>query len=513
MRGRATPIRLYLGLVCVALAAAIGFGCGAFYRSNQNSYLLHAVGPSQASLASDWLLETTDSFPVFSALARMTFTWWGEGGLIALTIGFSFLGFLALGALTFSLLHDHSERSSRAWLASGAVLIVAGSSIGVAVLVRTLPSDLFSELWTFTPVSGFGRQYLLSVPGLLQPSDAGVLLLGATAFVVAAVLGTRRWPWFAAAGLVLVTCALHASYLAPVCVALGAMFLADVGHGRGARRLPGYLGTAAVACLVVLFSNPTARSSSMLSAGALEYLAFERAPHHTLITEWSGVQTGACCLLVLSGALLSRRYFRSWWFANVMLVSLATSLLLALVVAVTRSATLACAFPWRISVVLVPVGCAIICVHLAVLALRTSPRVSPLLRGFVTLGAIALVVLGASKTIVTSPRHSPLVHELRARPPAGIGLVALAAEDVRLNAAVPIFVDWKSPPYLPDELTEWIRRIEIVKRIETDPKQACDVVEQESLGWAVFGVGAVPDCLSAWSAREVDGYTLVERSR
>ena len=57
--------------IAAVLVASAGIGFGRPFRSNQNTYLLHAVGPSQSSLRDDWLLHTTDPHPIFTAVAPL----------------------------------------------------------------------------------------------------------------------------------------------------------------------------------------------------------------------------------------------------------------------------------------------------------------------------------------------------------------------------------------------------------------------------------------------------------
>src|SRR5215203_6294763 len=57
--------------MAAVLVASAGIGFGRPFRSNPNTYLLHAVGPSLSSLRDDWLLHTTDPHPIFTAVARL----------------------------------------------------------------------------------------------------------------------------------------------------------------------------------------------------------------------------------------------------------------------------------------------------------------------------------------------------------------------------------------------------------------------------------------------------------
>ena len=52
----------------VAGLLAAGHSIAAPFVANQNQYLVHAVGDGDQRLAQDWLVQTTDPYPLFSAL-------------------------------------------------------------------------------------------------------------------------------------------------------------------------------------------------------------------------------------------------------------------------------------------------------------------------------------------------------------------------------------------------------------------------------------------------------------
>src|SRR5215203_4479563 len=74
--------------MAAVLVASAGVGFGRPFRSNQNSYLLHAVGPSLSSLRDDWLLHTTDPLPIFTAVARLASDRAGPGRFDSAEDGF-----------------------------------------------------------------------------------------------------------------------------------------------------------------------------------------------------------------------------------------------------------------------------------------------------------------------------------------------------------------------------------------------------------------------------------------
>lgn len=466
-------------------------GSGAFFRSNQNTYLLHSIGPSYRSLANDWLLGTTDAFPVFTSLVRLTFELSGESGLAVLTIVLAIIAFGSMAGIAYCIAGFLTENNRhRTTLAAAAVLGLAGVQLASNQRLPG-PGVIFN---------GFGGQYLLSVPGLLQPSDTGVLLLAAAALCLFARQGGshRRSLLIMAACASITACILHPSYLAPLAVALTSIAAADRIVGARLAHPLSLVATGLFAVAAVILTSPAARSSRAGESDAQEFLSFERVPHHTLISNWSAPQTILTCFIIVIGAVLSARLMRTLWPAVAMLVALLLSLTSALVVQITRTTMVASTFPWRISVVLAPIAFVFIAVFCGKLISQwIEPRWMTLLMSVVGLGLIGIGVVSTTQSLNTPP--DPLVAALRTANPPGIGLVPLDAQTVRLNARLPIYVDWKSHPYDPDELAEWIRRVGDVETAYTDDEFMCQLVETELLDWLVAPAAGIPPCLTGWN--------------
>jgi len=174
--GRVWPI-----VFVAVLVASTGVGFSRPFRLNQNTYLLHAVGPSLSELRDDWFLHTTDTFPIFTAIARLA------GG----TIGFA----IASVVLTVAAFTGLFLIASTLLLAAPRTVRYAVPPLAVLLLSAAcylLPHTGVPVLSWVHPFRGVGGQYLMSVPSVFQPSDSGALmLLGAGIAVWAA---TSRWP-------------------------------------------------------------------------------------------------------------------------------------------------------------------------------------------------------------------------------------------------------------------------------------------------------------------------------
>ena len=483
--------------------ASAGVGFSRPFRSNQNTYLLHAVGPSLPQLRDDWLLHTTDPFPIFTAVARFA------GG----TIGFAVASFvLTLAAFTglfliASTLLLTAPRTVRSVVPSLAVLLLSAACY-------LLPRTGVPVLSWVHPFHGVGGHYLMSVPSLFQPSDCGALmLLGAGIAVWAATSRWRRPLWLVAALLAVATCALHPTYLAPLAVALVGFAVADLVTSRTIRRFGWYAATGVAAVAVVLATNPVARSSLTHEVGEPQrYLAIDRIPHHTLISQWDPHDV-FFAVIVVAGAGLTVWLTRSWWAAIVISACLTVAAVTALTVEVTRNVALAMMFPWRITVFLVPVATLTVIVWLLRLIAERLQHVRAVLVPVAACMSLVCLGVGTYLTVhAANPASESPVRAVRAERPAGVGLIPLELENVRLNAPAPVYVDWKSHPYMPPDLAEWQRRITVARTGETDDGAFCRLIDEEGIGWVVLRRGrTMPACIADWQPAGSEGVRIYIR--
>jgi hypothetical protein len=492
-----------IGFVAAVLVASTGVGFSRPFRSNQNTYLLHAVGPSLSELRADWFLHTADPFPIFTAIARLA------GG----TIGFAIASFvLAVAAFTglfliASTLLRTAPRTVRYAVPPLAVLLLSAACY-------LLPNTRVPVLSWVHPFRGVGGQYLMSVPSLFQPSDCGALmLLGAGIALWAATSRWRRPLWLVAAALAVATCALHPTYLAPLAIALLGFAIADLVTSRTIRRLGWYAGAGVAAVAVVFATNPVARGSLTHDVGEPQrYLAFERIPHHTLLSHWDP-HDALLAIIVLAGAGLTVWLTRSWWASIVIIACLTVAALTALTVEATRNVALAMMFPWRVAVFLVPIATLTGIVWVLRLIAERLQHVTAVLVPVAAGMSLVCLTVGTYLTVhATNPASESPVRAVRAARPSGVGLIPLELEDVRLNAPAAVYVDRKSHPYAPPDLAEWQRRIAAVRIAETDDGAFCRLINTEEIGWVILRRGrTVPVCIVGWQPAGSEGVRIYIR--
>jgi hypothetical protein len=486
--------------IAAVVAASSGVGFGRPFGSNQNTYLLHAVGPSLPQLQDDWFLHTTDPFPVFTAVARLA------GGTIGFAVEsfvLTLAAFAGLFLIAWTLLRT-APRTVRRAVPPLAVLLFCA-------VCYVLPHSPVPVLSWVQPFRGFGGQYLMSVPSLFQPSDCGALiLLGAGIATSAGTSRFRRPLWVVAAALAVTTCALHPTYLPPLAVALLGFAIADLSASRTIRRFGWYAGTGVAAIALVVATNPVVRGSFIHHGGEPQrYLAFERIPHHTLVSHWDP-RDAIFAILVIAGAGLTVWLTRAWWAATVLSVCLIVAVVTALTVEVTRNVALAMMFPWRITVLLVPVATITVIVCLVRLIAERLRHVSAAMLAVCVCLSLACLAVGANLTVnAPDPTSSRLVRIVRAAGPSGVGLIPLELDNVRLNTPAAVYVDWKSHPYASADLAEWQRRITAARAAETDDAAFCRLINQEKIRWVMLRRGrAVPACIAGWQHTGSEGVRI-----
>lgn len=469
--------------------------------SNQNQYLAHAIDVGQSGLRQDWLLGTADPYPLFTVTARALLELGGTAGLVVLAWVGTFVGLIGTYLLS-QVLFPGLRRSTylAAVLATIATLSVVWSSVPI---VRGVAA--------FTGLAG---QYLLG--GYAQPSMFGVLILVALPLWLRAVGIAGSSPSIttvlAASALSALACAFHPTYLVCVFIGMLAAFAVDIHRWRWTR-LAAYVGVGSFIFASASIVNPgvmlsMARPGSEADARAAYRFAFERIPHHTLIGEWPVSGWAVVGAVLICVWVLWRRGQRRMaiWIGIVLAIALSS----AIVTDLTRNTSLALAFPWRITVILMPLAVVVLATEISQRLFEVRGRLCMV---FVVAGSILLGTLGFAATMRSRPpsEWDPMVELTRAAGVGGVGLIpfALDAENVRLNAQVALYVDWKSPPYVGADLQEWWRRVDRVREFEEQPESFCYVAWAEDIDWIVMeNPRSVPSCISSWDQVKQAGSDL-----
>lgn len=464
--------RVPVEALVLAAAFAVAHTQSPLFYSNQNQYLLHgaALG-GYGHLAGDWLETTRDPTPLFSLMVAATYATVGPWLLQPLYFALVMTYFLAARWLVAAVPGLPDTRSAR--LTFAALFTAAHAGI-----LRWASVQLLGVDYPWYLQAGLAAQYLLG-PGI-QPSAFGVLLL-----IAVAQFAHGRHFW--AAALVALAVVFHTTYAIPSAL-LTAGFMLELAR-RGEVRKAFFVGALAltiVAPVVTYSASQFTGTGSYQLAEAQRLLAFERIPHHCVPARWFDVIAGLQVVWCLVGVLLLRR---TPLFVPLSVAVTGGAVLTAVQIA-TDSPGLALLFPWRISVLLVPVATAVIVARL--LAWRPPDTRG----GRIALAALVLLVAGGvcvpvfglgyrvadeealydhiRKTaqpddVYLLPTAWPKVSAGRgavsntfAPPPravAGTNQIPVDLQRFRLATGACVYVDFKSVPYAPREVMEWQRRM------------------------------------------------------
>lgn len=430
------------------------------YFSNQNTYFVHAALESGRfpGLARDWLASTADSTPLFTFLGATIIAQLGAYGLV---LANALLGALFVGGLI---------------LCAEAILSVGGNPI-----VRFLAMATIIVLWFAFPspvrsvvFDGVADQYLFR--GFLQPSSFGVLFVWA----LWGFASGRKTLGIAAAVLAV---SMNPSYLITyVGVLVAAEFLMHPSRGtllRRAVRGPLFIGTIAVVPLVSLSYSRFSPSDALSFAEACRILADERIPHHAHPAAW--VSWSLLPKAVIVGFAVRVAPSRG---ARALLGMLGVGVTLSLVAIGAGAPALLLTFPWRLSSVLVPVSTAVVVVWACARVSSFAARRCALAMALLSAVLLANATGSGYRRMLRAPTPelaliAALRSELNVEHGVGRLLIHPDWEEVRLNAAAPIFVDWKSHPYRDLDVLEWWRRVRLARAFYGPSESArCSVLDE-----------------------------------
>ncbi len=416
------------------------------YLSNQNTYFLH--GLAQAGLgdlrATDWLANTADPTPLFSALVYLTYRLTHSGFLFyvyyALLLGIYLYSLTGIMELLFGMKQKLIFTALVLGLHSAALRFGLGRIVDAEA--------------TFLLEGGLGNQRLLGQ--VFQPSAFGVLL------ILSIYLFLRQRDWRAIPPLAAAV-SFHPTYLTGAAL-LGLGYLWMLWReGKSLRQVSLFGGLLLTGVLpITLYTFFTfGPTNPVVFAQAQQILVNVRVPHHALILEWfnwtSGVQLG----LIAIGLFLTRKTSLFPLYA----IGSAGAFLLSLLQLATGNNTLALLFPWRISVILVPLGT----VSLAAAWSATLPSHRWLNRAaWVLIGLLAAAGLIRFQFEVARQRNQPerpLMAYVRAHRATGqVYVTPPKMQDFRLVTGAAVFADFKSNPYRDTDVLEWYRRVEGLNR-------------------------------------------------
>ena len=470
-------------LFALATGFAVAHTQSPLFFSNQNQYLLHGLADSgYGQLSHDWLANTKDPTPLFSAMVSLGYRIGGLWTLQAIYFLILMGYFISVWCVVVRL--PGMRASRRTALGFAAMFTAAHAAIFRYLSVQMTDVDY---PWYFQ--AGVAGQYVLGAG--LQPSVFGVFLVAS----LAAFANDR--PRLAAA-LAPLAAVMHPTYLLPAALLTLGYMAVYLRHRQW--RLMFILGSIAlaVALPVVLYTLwKFTPSTTTTFVEAQRILADVRIPHHTVVGKW----LDSIALLQMAWAIAGLVALRKTTLFLPLLVAAIGAVMLSIIQVVTRDHTLALLFPWRVSVILVPLATAVFAIKLV--NMITVGRISTIL--YIVLfivevvGGVAIVMLGIGysmneeeRPVLEYIRNHPANHVYLIptrippvgtgargsvstsftpppRPKPGSNLIPVDLQRFRLDTRAAIFVDFKSVPYADVEVLEWYRRCKLVEAWYKEP--------------------------------------------
>ena len=325
---------------------------------------------------------------------------------------------------------------------------------------------------------GVAYQYILGTS--LQPSTFGVLLLASVAFflkkrsvlsVLLAAMASVIHPTYLICSAVLIFCYLK-------------QFQKD---GLPLKKIVGlvFVSLAVVSYCILYSLHHFIHASPTGEDVALRILVNMRIPHHAIPARWFDWSTAVKLLVVLVTLFVSRktRIF------SVLFYLTAIGGALSLAVVITDNVRLALLFPWRVSVLLLPM-CAALLIGYGIQRLPTTKlkRRGRLSAAYLTV--LSVVGIGVSLYMFhlfeTAPNIPVNEYVKRTKKSGEIYLVRPQMKQFRLRAEASIFVDYKTHPFKSTEIVEWNRRVAIADKIYNSVGgERCEAVENVRQEYAV----------------------------
>jgi hypothetical protein len=470
---RKSWIRAIATFLLASLFFSLAYAQSPLYTSNQNQYFLHGLAEvGYGNLSRDWLANTLDPTPLFSALVAWTYRLTHLDAIFyviyALLMGIYLLSLVGIVTKVFDL-----QRSSGRYWAFLALIFLVHSAAWRFALSRSLGAN-----WEYILEDGLAGQRLLGP--VLEPSCFAV-------FLMASIYLFMQHKQVLAVISACLAASFHPTYLLSAACLTLAYALATAWEGWQQRRQPtrmtasqlrwiikplgiGLVGLIAIAPILYYvisnFGNTPAETTAQARAILINY----RIPHHALVSWWFDATSMVKIGLFIAALVVLRRGRLIW----VMLVCGLAAAGLTLIQLLTGSQLLALIFPWRLSVFLLPLATALLLGALASLLFdyrtRWLERYASIIR-LGSLGLIALTVLiGGLRFYLDmqrkyqGPERAMEVYVASHYQPRDIFLTPIKLQDFRLAAGAPVFVDFKSIPYRDSDVLEWYRRVRLADR-------------------------------------------------
>ncbi len=445
----------WLRFLLVTVVFGIAYSQFSLFFLAQNEYFFYGLARAgYGFIKDDWLAQSADSWPLFSMLIQATHQY------LDLRLVYVYY-VVVLGIYAYALLGIAStlfgiDKTRPRYLVALALLTALHAPIAAFVSRRLFGFPLTREL-----IGGVASQRILWE--MFQPGAFGALMLLSIHLFL-------RGRWVAAAVLPPLAAAFNPTYALAAGVLTLSYMVIIVRRGDGVRKAAGLGLVSFVAILPVLIHGylafrPTDRQ---LWAEAREILVHFRLARHALPSTWLGFAVYLKIAVVVAGIFALRRTPLAWVLGIGLVVGAGGTLLQV----ATGNTVLALLYPWRMSVLVVPLASSLLLLWggqaLVESIERRAPTRVPLLALLAAALSIALVAAGIGTTVLRFGQKiegDETVGLLRYvethRAAKQMYVVPVDWRNFRMFAGVPVLVDYRFVPYNDTAVIEWYHRINL----------------------------------------------------
>lgn len=469
IRGTTHNDPTWLRFLLVTVVFGIAYSQFSLFWVSQNEYFFYGLARAgYGFIRDDWLSQSADSWPLFSLLVQVTYRY------LDLRLVYVYY-VLVLGIYAYALLGIAStlfgiDRTRPRYLVALALLTALHAPVVAFIFRKVFGFPLTREL-----ISGVASQRILWE--MFQPGAFGALMLLSIHFFL-------QGRWIVAAVLPPLAAAFNPTYTLTAGV-LTLSYVVIVLRDGGGMSKAVRLGLVSFVCVVpvliygYLAFRPT---DPALWAQARDVLVNDRLARHAVPSTWLGFATYLKLAVVLVGLYALRRT-RLFWVLGIGLAVAAGGAILQML---TKNTALALLYPWRVSVLLVPLASSLLLLwagQALVEALeRRAPSRVPLVTALSAALSIVLVIAGIGTTVlrfrqrIDGEETPGMLRYVESHRAAGqTYLVPIVWRNFRLFGGVPVFVDYRFVPYNDAAVLEWHKRVNLANEFYgASPDVRCD---------------------------------------
>jgi hypothetical protein len=499
-------LRWWLAFLVLVIVFSLAYAQSPLFTSNQNQYFFYGMARAGfGDLDQDWLYSTNDIVPVFSFLVYLTYsifhTTWVFYLWYAVIFGIYLYSMYGIIAHIFKW-----ENSIRNLLLFGVAVILLHSAV-----LRYAISSWISPAWEYLFEGGVAGQRVLG--DVFQPSSFGVLFL----LSIYLFLKERHYWAVAVSALAAV---IHPTYLLSA-----AILTATYGFIRLYETkkfiefiLIGLLALVLVSGITIYTAAGFLGVDSGLAAQANDITINYRQPHHMIIANWFDLRVVIKIIILIVALFLVARQRIFWVLLGPSIVVIGLTVLQAII----QNPALAMLFPWRFSVILVPLSTMIIVGNLLNESVIQAKLQIPakLLYAISAILLIFCTTTGIYKFITSiwqresTPKYEMMTMIRDHYQTGQIVVVPLKWQEFRLETGIPIVVEYKAGPQSAPDIVEWYERVQQVDHLYAGLPYGEGCMRWEYLQYAYGATHLVlpnnlpaePDCMNLLFSNEEFSY-------